>query len=375
MNNVPEQPIESNIVSPPPVSGKRSGALAKIIIIIIILGIIGAGTALATRVWDPVWSPFRPSPEKVMASMSEKMLAIKSSHSDMKINIDIKGENPLKAAISFSGDSDNNDLNNPKAEGIFGISFTGQLFDGSAETVSAKLKIKVLSQTEGYFNIEELNVPSLVPILMMMGIDLDNIVENWIKIPIENQLAQNNNAQTAALTEQFKKILFESKVYNVKEQLSDQVINGQKMYHYLVVLDNDKTAKLIGDLMGVIIKQSTQNLTGQEDSGLLDVNPIKGSALEFLNKIGEISAELSIGKKDNLLYGFKMEKNIDLSKINYNVQGSVLGDDNIQGSVDIIFETNNSKFNQPVKVEAPASFKNYDEVFPPLSSTPFPVLK
>lgn len=367
MNNVPEQPIESNIVSPPPVSRKRSGALAKIIIIVIILGIIGAGTALATRIWDPIWSPFRPSPEKVIASMSEKMLAVKSSHSDIKINIDMKGQNPLKAAFSFSGDSDNSDLNNPKVEGDLGISLTmsNNIGVGSELTASAKAKIKMFSQTEGYFNIKELNAPSFAPILMMMGVDLDNIIGTWIKIPIEDKLGQGVNAQTAALTEQMRKIMSESKIYVVKEQLPDQTIESQKMYHYSVTLNNEKTAQLIADLAVESIKQSGSGQAGQEMGLLLGSGAIKGMVLEFLNKIGEISAELSIGKKDNLFYGFKMEKNIDLSKI----------DSKTQGSFDIIVEVNNSKFNQTVKIEAPASFKNYDEVFPPLSSSPFPVLK
>ncbi len=336
--------------SPPLILTRKPKRRAiKIILVVLFLGVVSTGIVLATRMWDPFWNPFRPRPEKVIALMFEKMTEPKSVHSEIKFKMETKEkkeENMLKGVvINFSGDSDNSDINNAKGEGEVEIANSF----GSEQSFYTKTKIKMLGRTEGYFNIEEFNAPSFAPTLLMMGINLDNLKGTWIKIPIEDKLGQGANEQTAVLTEQMRKIMSESKIYVVKKQLTDQTIEGKKMYHYLVALNNEELIKLIGDLM----KESMEQSELKEAPETMYVSAIKGIILEFLDKVGEINIELLIGKRDNLLYGFKMEKNIDLNKLNKENEGSVK----------ITVEVKNSRFNQPVKIEAPANFKKWEEVF------------
>lgn len=354
MEQIPPQPSGSNITTPIS-AARKSGLVTKILGVIVVLGVVGSGALLATRIWDPVWNPFRPSPEKVMALMSEKMQAVKSSHSEIKLDIDMKGgTTPGKLSIVFSGDGDVTNPQNLKTEGELRVSFIGEVAGAGEQLISGKIKTKIIGQ-EGYFTITELNAPSLVFLFTMMGIDLNTATGTWIRFPIENKLGEGAETQTAALTEKMRKIISDSKVYVVKKQLPDQAIEGQKMYHYLVALDKEKTTKLFSELI----------MAAQESGeSIFFIGMVEGMIRSLFDAVGEISAELLIGKNDYFLYGLKSEKTIDLNKL----------DNKMQGLVDISFETNNSKFNQPVRIEAPLEYKNFEEVFPPLENiSPFPV--
>jgi hypothetical protein len=368
----PSQPAGGSIVPPLPViQPKKSRFLANLVIIfviLIVLGALGIGAALAARIWDPVWNPFRPSPEKVMALMFEKMQAIKSSHSEVKIKLDMGVPNslsssPLEAVFTINADSDFNDLKNFKTEQETGISLTGQNpFSGSEETDLVKIKTKLIGQDE-YFSISEFNAPTLAMFLALVGINPQDITGTWVKIPLSEfglgLVDINAQLEQAEQTMgQINKIISESGIISIKKQLSDQTIGGQKMYHYLAVLDNEKTAELIANLSTEIQSQQNANLP-LELQEQITPEQIKSSALQVLNKLGEISAELLIGKNDNLFYGLKVERDIDLNKI----------DSKTQGIVNLSIGMNCSKYNQPVIIEAPATFKNIDEVFPQLKNT------
>lgn len=338
-------------ITVPSVSTKKLGFFLKIIGVLAVFGIISGGTLLATRVLDPIWSPFRTSPAKVIPAMLEKMQEIKTFHSEVKFNADMKGEDPGKLTVSSSGNSDINEPQNVKTDEVFEVSFSSKNIGDIGEIFFAKFNLKTIGQ-EIYFNISELDSPSLFFLFAMVGINPNDAVENWIKFPIDNKSEEASKLeQVPSLTEQAKKIISESNFCVFKKQLSDQKIEGQKMYRYLIAFDNEKTAQLILDL------ELLQPEKFNAEAGTLKT---KEEIFKLLNNIGEISVELLIGKNDYLLYGLKMEKNIDLSKFN-----------SVQNLLDIYFEINNSKFNQPVNIEAPVSFKNFDEVFSPLITSVF----
>jgi hypothetical protein len=367
---VQPSPVTPNLVRPTP--SKGGGLVIKIIGIVIILGIIGAGAVMAMGIWDPVWSPFRPNPEKVITAMAQNMMDVKSSHSEGKLELDIQEQNASAMAIdvNFSVDGDARDIANIKSAGNFGLDFIGGIMGDASSPVSAEFQMKTIGQ-EGYFNITTLNAPALTPLLLMTGIDLDNVIGTWIKFPAADSFSTGvpitqDPAEMAAIVESMRKamsdVTADSKFYVVKEQLPNQTIDGQKIYHYLVALDNEETAQLMGNLMAEVMEQSGLSaLTVMPDGTIPDKGAvsaqIKAITLAGLEKIGEISAELSIGSKDNFLYGMKLVKTIDVSKI----------DPETAGTVDIVFEINNSAFNEPVVVEAPLVYKNFEEVFP---STP-----
>jgi len=335
----------------PFVSTKKLGFPLKIISVVAVLGIISGGALLATRVFDPIWSPFRTSPAKVIPAMIEKMQEIKTFHSEVKFNADMKGEDPGKLTVSSSGSLDINEPQNVKTDEIFEVLFSSKNIGDIGEVFFAKFNLKTIGR-EIYFNISELDSPSLFFLFAMVGINSNDAVGNWIKFPIENKSGEDSKLeQVPSLTEQARKIISESSFCVFKKQLSDQKIEGQKMYRYLIALDNEKTAQLVSDL------ELLQPEKFNTEAGTLKT---KEEIFELLNNIGEISAELLIGKNDYFLYGLKIEKNIDLSKFDFG-----------QNLLDIYFEINNSKFNQPVNIEMPVNYKTFEEVFLPLITSVF----
>ena len=79
--------IETQTYYPSPPQKKKSKILWIIIggiILVVVGGILGA---LATRVWDPLWNPFRPEPTEVIEKMTLEMEKLKTLHSRTKLEI------------------------------------------------------------------------------------------------------------------------------------------------------------------------------------------------------------------------------------------------------------------------------------------------
>lgn len=337
MQETPIQTAGPNIM---PV--KKSGAAFKVILTIIILAAVASGALLGTRVWDPTWNPFRPSPEKVIASMFEKMKDVKSSHSSVKMIADVNQEGGMSGKIKIFADVDSNliDISNPQVQGNTQINVSGQGFD-----MSANVDMKMLNK-EAYFNIKEINAPPLAIMFAMMGIDIDSLKGNWIKVPVTQPTGSQVQVQTLTPDQManIQRIFSEADVFEVEKQMPDQVMDGQAAYHYLVVLNNANLAELMGKFIDESIKQIG------DGNGTPEMEAAKGGISKFLNDLGRISVELFIGKKDNLLYGIKMNKNVDISTY----MGS-------NSNASISFEEYYSKYNQPVIIQAPAIFKNIED--------------
>ena len=303
----------------------------KIIGLVVILVVVVSAVLLGTRIWDPVWNPFRPSPEKVMAMMFENMKDVKTSHAAGKMILSVDQVNDIsgKVTILMDSDSDISNIASPKLSGSFQASYIDQ-----ATSMLVKAKTKIIDNAV-YFNIEEFNVPSLTLIFGMMGIDIDTMKGVWIK-------SSDLQAAPDQFSAKMQELISNTKVYDIKEQLPDQKIDGQSMYHYSMVLNNERFIDLMDGIMDETVEMSQNALM----AGM-----VKGMILEALKNIGEIKAELFIGKKDYLIYGLKMLKDINVSAISPGMSG-VMG---------INFEQYYSKYNQPVVIQAPANFENLEE--------------
>lgn len=91
--------------------------------LLILLG--GLVIVLAARIWDPLWNPFRPRPEKVLERMILKMKELKTVESENKISLAVQsndGSN-FEMEIKLSEKEDLREKENPKSEGDFYFSF------------------------------------------------------------------------------------------------------------------------------------------------------------------------------------------------------------------------------------------------------------
>ncbi len=493
---MPNEEMPSIETPPPPVSPppsyyseafpasepKPKGNLMKIIIGAVLVVVIGTGTCLATRIWDPMWNPFRPDAEKVIIKMAEKMKEVKTMHSQMDFGINIKNGSAADIAMKFEADSDQNDPNNLKSAGNVSLVFAVE-----GTQLSMGLETKTIGK-DSYVKLTTIPAsPLLTPYLQMMGIESDQIKNQWIKLDESSLQKLSRQELTSAQKEEAQKKqeeilaklknLFENKkFYLVGKELPDEEINGKGAYHYVVSLNKDeiksiipemfkimrealggdvnvlsslsearlkaKEARIIADMMqmriaaemmydnnynsysGLNCNQSDisslcediAEYTGNKpvifassqkycsftalsikgyyyciDSKLkavtTNINP-EGSGYcngqtfvcpaaaeisdedykkaadeefskeldKFFEKVGELSGELWIGKKDDLLYRFKGEKTFDLSKFG----------ESATGTISLKLDINLSKFNQLINIEAPGQYKRLDEILSPI---------
>jgi len=361
---------EINLNSPIPTSpAKKTGIILKIIAGIVVLGVVGAGVCLGTRIWDPLWNPFRPSPEKVIDEMTINMKEVRSLHTDTEINLWSEQEAKTTSEISLIINNDSNleDLDNPKTSGSFLMRTTSQV-----ETVSQGPEFSVSGKIRSigdasYFKIDEIPL-QLQFLLAFQGINADEVIGNWIKVDkegLENlmkqkystpqglEIIEQQQEEQKVMIEKIQKILEGKKLYYPKE-LPDEEIGDQKTYHYLLILNKEEIKNIIPDVLEIIFESAGNGLIGDGFQKAFLIGGITNSIEEFLNKIGELSAEVWIGKKDLLLYRVRMEKEMDLSEF----------EKSAKGIISVSFEINLTEFDQSILIEAPESSIPFEEIIP-----------
>ena len=116
-----------------------------------------------------------------------------------------------------------------------------------------------------------------------------------------------------------------------------------------MALNKEEVKKIIPEILD-IVGEKEEMLTGPESQ-----EELQEKINQFFDKIGEIMAEVWIGKKDFYLYKLDFEKEVDLSKFEKTTEGTIA----------IKFVTEFDKFNQPIEIAAPEEFKTIKEILTP----------
>jgi len=310
--------------------------IIKIIVGVVVVGAVGTGILLATQIWDPLWNPFRPEPEKVIGEMFENMAELETLHTEIKIRI-VNTEEGINISMVLKGDSDGTDPENPKSTLDFDFGITGEQPD---EKMFLEGQIKEIGENS-YFKLNVIDGLILEEMLMMFGIDSSKIKRQWIRYDSETTaefLGGISSDEELSEEQQGKieEIFARSEIYYVKEELKDEKINGKKAYHYVLALNSEELAEVMTAAFEI----------SAEESDLLNVSifakDIKKSVNEFFDEVGEITVDFWIGKKDKFLYKVELEKEIN------------------EFSFD--FEMEFSNFDEPVTIEAPEDYKNLEDV-------------
>jgi len=319
--------------------------MKKIILIIgiILLSAIGIG-ALS---YSQGWLPFSVSDQDILSAMIENMTKNKTLHTNMNVIVNAKspGQGEVGIVLDIEGDTDRTDIENPKSA----VKFDGAL-NMEGMSFSLGFEMKALSEEDIYFKIT--TIPAL-PFLGMLGIDFNELKDQWIKIDeeyLKDFTVENNEEMMKKLAE----LVAEKEFLVVKEKLADEKINNVDCYHYLVLLDKDELIEILPELMDIIMEDnpSFDGLSESEKKQALE--DATDGMNEFFNKIGDMSSDIWIGKKDKLLYRLEIEKEMDVSEFEIGEEGTM--------SIKLKFDF--SKFNEKVNIETPEEFKSLDEVFP-----------
>lgn len=339
--------------------------LILILVLVLLLGFTGV---LASRTWDPLWNPFRPSPEEVINKMMLGFPEIKSLEEKIELLIVARNEAEISLQMDIEGKTDNHQEENPKFEQKFNISFS--IADPKETSIGAKFALGgEIKELEKEFYLKFTILPTIPFLEMPRGTNISQIKDQWIKIDqdsvkefikemagkewtpeMERMLAEEMERQALSQKEiqnKIKEMLSGSEIYLVKKEFPDEKIADTKVYHYLVGLDKNKILQIIQEIW----KETEEAMLEKYGiSPTFDENELR----EILDKLGEIEGEMWIGKKDYFPYRINLEKTLDLSK--FEEEGTILFNLNIE----------NSGFNQPVKIETLSEYKSLKEILIPL---------
>lgn len=363
------------------VKPKRRGFLIGLIILIILLS-LAVGTILATRIWDPLWSPFRPSPEKVLLNAFNAQNNIKTWHQKAHVSFSAEegSQDSFGMELDIEGDTDATSKESLKSqakfdigiyEGPFKFPITGEAkiieedsylkidsFPLSA-LLTSQLRRSPSSDIKTYNPYEEMRESILQALA-------DKIMGKWIRISpkdlgMEFSLPREKKQK---LEESIEKLVFKYPLLKAKKEFSDEIVNNNKTYHYLLSLDKENFKLFLGDLLkttqdsGIFPTKEEMRLTEGRKAEMIE------SIDKFFDVAGDIETEIWIDKKTYFIYKIRGEKLIDASKITETKK-------DMQGYIKIIWDISLSKFNQPVEISAPKDFTSIIEIFGPLFGSIF----
>jgi len=339
--------------------------------VVILFVLLGMTAVLASRIWDPLWNPFRPSPERVLAKSFEVHKTVKTYHYQAKGMAEFTGyttqmpEVTPSFEIQLEGDVDNSDKETPKSKvdfssTIFSV-YTGPLgfpFSGKSITIGkvAYYKIEKLPLVGLYEQIITSTNIGLTPeeqaeMEMVKGFFsqiIEQIQNKWIRVDpeeIEKELGISFKGITKEEEEKLKakieELLVKYPPIKPEKELKDQVIEGRKYYHYLTRLDKENLKKFLSELLqftkeekiaflpGLLFSEEEINKMDEEISKVLD---------ELFQSIKSSQIEIWIDKKTYYLHRIK---------------GELIVEDE-EGKLEIGLDSTFSNYNQPVKIVAPA---------------------
>ena len=341
-------------ITPSALGPKTSWMLAiKIIVGVVAAAIAGTGILLTARIWDPLWNPFRPEPEEVIEEMTTKMGEIKTGYIETVLKA-VGEETPFFRgySISLKGYFDTEDSEQSKLDldGEIEVSLEGM-------KISGKGKFRSIGDAS-YVKFTEF------PFSLMMIIDPGEIKDKWIELekkPFSDaDSSKESKEKSEEMLSKIRKLIKEKGLYLVKEELPDEKIGEEEVYHYVVSLNREGIKKAIPEYLEILkdYNYSPEAFLGpevQREEILQDVD-------EFFDKVGEINIDFWIGKKDNYLYKVWVDKKIDLSKL---ANGE-------KSSINFSFSAVFSDFNKPVDITAPEDAVKLEDLIPVPSIPVYP---
>ena len=276
-----------------------------------------------SRIWDFSQHYSRPDPEEVVAKSIDKMLEARTGEFETKFNFILEFMNSaeIRTNLIFNGKYDKESSEKISMEGDFDISVSRILKPGHKEEYSASGKFIIL-ENDLYYNFKKIEGWN----------ELGNEnINKWIKI--ENGLKSGEKAIQGKMQKRIIDNLKE-KSYHVKEEMPDSVINGKKVYHYTVSLNNERLRLVLRDILQIISK---------EKKSFPEVYPLiseTGMMVDkIFNSLKETDFDVWAGKKDNLFYRAE-------------AKGSFI-DRMMQGNASFNFQINYKNFGKPVSIEEP----------------------
>lgn len=240
---------------------KPKNSPVKIIFLVGIFLILGIGASLVLGIWDP----FKPASEKVIEEMILKMRTVETFSSEGRAYFEFKENGDVfNFSINSKSAFNNTDSENPKSKSEFNLllAMEGMQFylTGENRNIGENSYLKLTTIPA---------LPMLDSLFIMMGINIKELKDNWIKIDQESakdifgdtgfitpemteEISYDQKEKQEEMAEKVKELLIRRKIYSVKETLPEKEIENKKTYHYVVVLNEEEFKKLIPEILEIL---------------------------------------------------------------------------------------------------------------------------
>ena len=316
---------------------EKNTTAIKIIFGIILIIVASAGTALGTRVWDPVWNPFRPNPEEVIAKAIGSMGEAETFQSDINLSVNIESEESGSIILDINNKTDVSDENNPKNASIIKASISSP--EGMMEIEAEARTINKIS----YWKINKADFGQVDPMLSLM---VSQLKGQWLMVSNEEEVQGDEE-----IKEKITNLLENKKVFKIKKELPNEKINGEKSYHYLLELDRENIKTIVSEMYKINAEEAGQS----EFEADIMAGGYSGAIDSFLEKIGGLQVEVWIGFKSNMLSKIGITKEVDMTDL----------DKTSTGKADIDFGMTFSDYNKSVEIEEPQDYIDLNEMMAP----------
>jgi len=356
------------LISPTPLI-KKKGVIIRIVIGAILLVMVGIFILLSTRVWDPLWNPFRPSPQETFSEMLTNMDDLESFSFEINLenmSTDIKD----KLIMTLNGSLD--ELNSPQPKSAIGFTVSVGNYPETGFDVEAAYKAV---RGDIYFKLYRLNFFMSPIFLNAMGLNPDRVGGEWIRFDMREVRDMFMLISGEVIEEQNKMEKIEEKLrtgrkrifikklidflrkeenYNITEEFPDQKIEGKKAYHYLITIDEEKADELTKELFQFNTESFIRDMIGDKAESLW----MEKQIVDFDNmlnglfpKKGKIIVEVWIGKKDNFLYQINLIKESNV--------------DSRTSSQEVLVKAYAKLFNfeNPIEINSPKGFSDFEDRF------------
>jgi hypothetical protein len=352
------QPMTNNYQFPPPELGKKQikktkhGLILLVAAAIIVVITTVPAVLLATRTWDPLWSPFRPEPTKIIFDAFKQLKEIKSERFSFETSVigkNLKDVGDAQFLIKASGAIDLSQKDNPLSDITFSFStkaakkYDNFLLSAQSKVIDDKM----------YLILSDYNFGEFEMFLAMFGINLNKLKGQWVLFETKN-FSQNLSADIISTQEQDEKITKAKEAYNklLNLFLKKNVFNIKEMpdqnsqYHYIISINKIAANQISPEIYSILNDSFPDtNAPTQEEF-------IKKFS-KFLDTIEGASANLFVGKKDGFFHKIWLSKEISLSDYN---------DAKYTGILNINMQLEGSNFNEKIEITAPADYKNFKDM-------------
>lgn len=275
----------------------------------------------------------------------------------------------LKLFLNVSAEIDNSKKDSPKTSSqiTLGVDAEGMQLNGVLElrTIDSNVYIRLVS------------LPSAL--LAFVG-GLEDIKGQWVKIDFEALKEQYSQAGASTAMEldeeQFKQQLQDltnelqaqlkgKTLFDIKQELAEEEINGVNTKHYLVEANKEAVKEFVIEYVELTKKYVPEEQKAEYESNLQRAMANFSEDFDnFWATIGGIACDIWVEKRGGRLIRVKWQKDIGASA----VEGMPETIESIKFSGDFVF----SDYNKSVKIEEPAQSKSIEDVLSSVMSSFMP---